>query len=195
MRYDLIPAHFAHAVSGYDADGYASGEDWIEDLPRLLSDLLDEWELLTDPDVSAEQVTELAFGDSAGATRPVTANERAFRVMVRNAMFRRVELLSRDDIARLVELDADVPEHPDWDREIDAYWNEYDEIGTGPSARGPGLFALSTSGEDVEPGTWRVRQTLDDPSGDHGWALLGVVDLAASDAAGEVRFASLSLHC
>lgn len=45
MRYDLIPAHFAHAVSGYGAHGYASGENWIEGLPRLLSDLLDEWEL------------------------------------------------------------------------------------------------------------------------------------------------------
>ncbi|HSU74086.1 MAG TPA: aminoglycoside phosphotransferase family protein [Terrabacter sp.] len=43
--YDLIPALFAHEVSGYEADGYVSGEDWIDDLPGLITDLLAEWEL------------------------------------------------------------------------------------------------------------------------------------------------------
>ena len=105
----------------------------------------------------------MAFGETAGAARPVTANHRAFRVMVRNAMFRRVELLARDDIEQLTALDADVPDHPDWDSEIDAYWDEYDEIGTGPSARGPALFSVSESGPGVDAGTWRVRQVLDDP--------------------------------
>ena len=169
--------------------------EWLGELVRQVdSSLLDEWELLTDPDVSSEQVAELAFGETAGTTRPVTANTRAFRVMVRNAMFRRVELLARDDIGRLTELDADVPEHPDWDTEIDGYWDEYDEIGTGPAARGPALFSLTEAGPGVASGTWRVRQVLDDPEGDHGWAIEGVVDLTASDEAGEVRFASLTLH-
>lgn len=168
--------------------------EWLGELVRQVdSSLLDEWELLTNPDVSAEQVAELAFGETAGATRPVTANHRAFRVMVRNAMFRRVELLSRDDIDQLVALDADVPEHPDWDTEIDPYWDEYDAIGTGPSARGPALFSVAESGDGVDPGTWRARQALEDPQGDHSWAVEAVVDLTASDEAGEVRFASLSL--
>lgn len=42
---DLIPAHFAQRVTGYAAEGYVSGEDWLEELPGLLRDLLDEWEL------------------------------------------------------------------------------------------------------------------------------------------------------
>jgi streptomycin 6-kinase len=42
---DLIPARFAHRISGYPADGYASGEDWLATLPTLLGDLLREWEL------------------------------------------------------------------------------------------------------------------------------------------------------
>lgn len=42
---DRIPAHFAQRVSGYPADGFVSGEDWVAALPRLLADLLDEWEL------------------------------------------------------------------------------------------------------------------------------------------------------
>ncbi|GAA5020999.1 streptomycin 6-kinase [Terrabacter aeriphilus] len=43
--YDLIPAHFAHAVSGYEPDGYLSGDDWIDELPGLIRALLAEWEL------------------------------------------------------------------------------------------------------------------------------------------------------
>ena len=169
--------------------------EWLGELVRQVdSSLLDEWELLTDPDVSSDQVAELAFGETAGAARPVTANHRAFRVMVRNAMFRRVELLARDDIEQLTELDADVPDHPDWDTEIDAYWDEYDEIGTGPAARGPALFSVTESGPGVDAGTWRVRQVLDDPRGDHGWAIEAVVDLPASDEAGEARFASMRLR-
>ncbi|MEO7754455.1 MAG: aminoglycoside phosphotransferase family protein [Terracoccus sp.] len=45
MTRDLVPAHFAHAVSTYPADGWSSGEDWVEALPGLLADLLAEWEL------------------------------------------------------------------------------------------------------------------------------------------------------
>ncbi len=45
MTRDLVPAHFAHAVSSYPADGWTSGEDWVEALPALLSDLLAEWDL------------------------------------------------------------------------------------------------------------------------------------------------------
>lgn len=42
---ELIPAHFAHRVSTYPADGYLPGEDWVVELPRLLAELLEEWEL------------------------------------------------------------------------------------------------------------------------------------------------------
>ncbi len=43
--FDLIPAHFAHEVAGFEADGYVSGEDWLETLPALIGDLLSEWDL------------------------------------------------------------------------------------------------------------------------------------------------------
>ena len=42
---DLIPLHFAHHIAGLAADGYVSGEDWLQGLPSLLGDLLVEWEL------------------------------------------------------------------------------------------------------------------------------------------------------
>jgi streptomycin 6-kinase len=43
--FHLIPAHFAQEVAGYEADGYVTGEDWLETLPVLIGGLLSEWEL------------------------------------------------------------------------------------------------------------------------------------------------------
>ena len=65
--------------------------------------------------------------------RPITANERAFRVLIRNALFRRVELAALRRWAALAELDAE----PDWQTELAPYFAEYGEIGTGPDARAP----------------------------------------------------------
>ncbi|MBM4470963.1 DUF3516 domain-containing protein [Rhodococcus hoagii] len=154
--------------------------EWLGELIRQVdSSLLDEWEQLTNPGAESDD-QQVAFG--ADIPRPITANARAFKVMVRNAMFRRVELASRqrwDELAALGDgLDAD-----DWADLLELYFDEYDEIGTGPSARGPLLFQVT-----IEPTLWRVRQVLEDPNGDHGWALLGEVNLAESDAAGEVVF-------
>lgn len=154
--------------------------EWLGELIRQVdSSLLDEWEQLTNPGAESDD-QQVTFG--ADIPRPITANARAFKVMVRNAMFRRVELASRqrwDELAALGDgLDAD-----DWADLLELYFDEYDEIGTGPSARGPLLFQVT-----VEPTLWRVRQVLEDPNGDHGWALLGEVNLAESDAAGEVVF-------
>ncbi|WP_145274407.1 DEAD/DEAH box helicase [Prescottella equi] len=154
--------------------------EWLGELIRQVdSSLLDEWEQLTNPGAESDD-QQVAFG--ADIPRPITANARAFKVMVRNAMFRRVELASRqrwDELAALGDgLDAD-----DWADLLELYFDEYDEIGTGPSARGPLLFQVT-----VEPTLWRVRQVLEDPNGDHGWAILGEVNLAESDAAGEVVF-------
>ena len=97
--------------------------------------------------------------------------------MVRNEAFRRVELVARKAWLALAE-DGDW----DADRWRDAmapYWERHAEVGTGPSACGPELFQV-----DERPGRWEVRQVLDDPAGDHDWALRLAVDLAASDEAG-----------
>ncbi|TJZ75402.1 DUF3516 domain-containing protein [Rhodococcus oryzae] len=154
--------------------------EWLGELIRQVdSSLLDEWEQLTNPGVESDD-QQIAFG--ADIPRPVSANTRAFKVMIRNAMFKRIELASRKRWDALAEL-GDGLESEDWSDLMELYFDEYDEIGTGPDARGPQLFSV-----EVEPELWRVRQTIADPQGDHGWALVGEVNLAESDAAGEVVF-------
>ncbi|GGO41640.1 helicase [Streptomyces daqingensis] len=153
--------------------------EWLGEMVRQVdSSLLDEWEQLANPeDENAEEAQE-----RADQVKPVTANARAFRVLVRNAMFRRVELAALDKVAELGELDADAGWDEDaWGEAMDAYWDEYDDLGTGPDARGPRLLQIE---EVPEEALWRVRQTFADPSGDHDWGISAEVDLTASDEEG-----------
>jgi superfamily II RNA helicase len=152
---------------------------WLGELVRQVdSSLLDEWEQLANPEEeSAEEAQE-----RADQVRPVTANARAFRVLVRNAMFRRVELAALERYDELADLDAEAGWNADaWADAMDAYWDEYEDLGTGPDARGPKLLQIE---EDPRHGLWRVRQVFADPKGDHDWGITAEVDLAASDTEG-----------
>ena len=151
--------------------------EWLGEVVRQTdSSLLDEWEQLTDPD---DPEVEVAASSRAAQPKPITANERAFRVLVRNAMFRRVQLASLRRWIDLGELDPEFGQDA-WESGIEAYFAEHDEMGTGPDARGPQMLQIAK-----ESGRWVVRQVIDDPEGDHDWAISAVIDLAASDEAGE----------
>jgi superfamily II RNA helicase len=149
--------------------------EWLGELVRQVdSSLLDEWERLRNP---GAPVDELALDEKPPA---VTTNARAFRVLVRNALFRRVELAALRRYEELGELDAEAGWTADrWAEAIEDYFAEYDEIGTGPAARGPALLQIAAG-----PAVWTVRQVFDDPAGDHDWGIDATVDLAASDEIG-----------
>ena len=113
--------------------------------------------------------------------RSLLANVRAFTVMVRNAVFQRVLAAAFERMDELDELDGRAGFGRDrWGDALDAYFAEYDSMGTGPEARAADLLRLERA-----PGEWRFRQVLDDPAGDRDWAIEGIVDLAASEDAGE----------
>jgi superfamily II RNA helicase len=153
--------------------------EWLGEMVRQVdSSLLDEWERLANPDeAEARGVGQLDERPPA-----VTGNVRAFRVLVRNAMFRRVELAALQHWDDLGELDKEAGWHADaWADALEPYFAEHGEIGTGADARGPAMLIIDDSDRDV----WRVRQIFDDPAGDHDWGFSAEVDLAGSDDAGE----------
>ncbi|MGZ8704951.1 MAG: DEAD/DEAH box helicase [Aeromicrobium sp.] len=154
--------------------------EWLGELVRQTdSSLLDEWEQLIAPDVDLAEVRPMA--DGSAPPRPVTGNTRAFRVLVRNAMFRRVELAAFGRWSALGDLDSESGWNAlAWSEAMAAYDEEYEELGTGPGARGPALFMVEEG-----PAKWTVRQTFDDPDGDRDWGISAEVDLVASDEAGE----------
>ncbi|GLW63312.1 helicase [Actinomadura rubrobrunea] len=149
---------------------------WLGELVRQVdSSLLDEWEQLAHPE---EGPVEEPIEEKVAK---VTANARAFRVLVRNAMFRRVELAALEKYEQLGELDPDLGADG-WAEAMEGYWAEHDDLLTGPDARGPKLLMIE---EVPEEGLWRVRQVFDDPEGHHDWGISAEVDLKASDEAGE----------
>ncbi|MPZ83236.1 MAG: DUF3516 domain-containing protein [Actinophytocola sp.] len=147
--------------------------EWLGELVRQVdSSLLDEWEKLTNPTDDVE-----AVDDRAPA---VTANTRAFRVLVRNALFHRVQLAARRAYGELGALDAESGWDADaWADALDPYFDTHREIGTGPDARGPKFLII-----DQQPDRWQVRQIFDDPAGDRDWGFTADIDLAESDEAG-----------
>ena len=192
--------------------------DWLGALVRAVdSSLLDEWEALGQvqagrageaagllegdrPGADDSAGVERAFGADEDGTVAFTRNRHAFRVAVRREMFRRVELMARDDVEALGRLDASSGWGEDrWDEVLGRYWDEYDWIGTDTSARAISLApldeapdetalaaagvserlreALATSGRQV----WLATQVLEDPDGDHDWRLTALVDLAECD--------------
>jgi Domain of unknown function (DUF3516) len=140
--------------------------EWLGELVRQVdSSLVDEWEALTHPSDDPEAPIV------PPAPTSVVTNRRAFMVLVRNELWRRVRLaaLQRDD--ELVALDPDAG----WPDALDAYFDEHDAIGTGPDARSSARILI-----DEEPTVWKVRQIIDDPDENHDWGIRAEVDLAAS---------------
>ncbi|WP_448759508.1 DEAD/DEAH box helicase [Actinomyces oricola] len=204
--------------------------DWLGGLVRAVdSSLLDEWEALgaaqsgraqegaalleaDRPDADDSLGVERAFGADADGKVAFTRNLHAFRVAVRKELFRRVELMARDDVEGLARLDAASGwGERRWDEALGRYWEEYDWLGTDQAARAVALApldeqpddsalaavgvserlreALERSGRKV----WLATQVLEDPEGDHDWRLVALVDLTASDEAEQVVLRLLSV--
>ncbi|UOR00428.1 DUF3516 domain-containing protein [Leucobacter allii] len=189
--------------------------EWLGELVRQVdSSLIDEWQELANPEIdpeahrAARALLELD-GDPdtplAPPARSVLANDRAFTVMLRNALFRRVQAAAFERTAELAAMEAEAAAaaaatagaHPgalpggtglgetEWRDALDDYFADYDEIRVDADARAAGLLELDRDVEAVADGVWRFRQVLLDPDGDRDWGIEGVVDLAASEAEGE----------
>src|SRR6478609_9009772 len=184
--------------------------EWLGETVRQTdSSLLDEWEALADP----EHVrSDVEHHEAPPSPRPISKQERPFTVMVRNAMWRRVDLVSRDNLDGLMALEraaADRTEPPrevvmtrsSWDAAIEDYYAEHDSLPTDADARSPKLLSITPEvgepvgvDEGVTARLWRLRQTLHDPDGNHDWVIDAVADLDASDEAGELVLATVAMQ-
>ena len=185
--------------------------EWLGETVRQTdSSLLDEWEALSDPDHVSSAVSH---HEPPPPPRPLSKQERPFTVMLRNAMWARVDAVSRDDLDVLVRLEraaADRTEPPRqvvmgrsaWDAALESYYADHDTVLTDGDARGPDLLRVGPerTGEPVgsEEGTLArlrdVRQTIHDPESDHDWVVEAVVDCDATDTAGELVLATLAMR-
>ncbi|TFB80732.1 DEAD/DEAH box helicase [Terrimesophilobacter mesophilus] len=146
--------------------------EWLGELVRQVdSSLLEEWEELSHPDAAPDDVPVVPPPPPS-----VVTNERAFRVLVRNELFRRVQLAALDDADSLGELDAASGfDAVRWGEALDAYYAVHDHIGTDADARSAAMLMI-----DKRPTEWVVRQIFADPAGDHDWGMSAIVDLTES---------------
>ncbi|AZA13749.1 DEAD/DEAH box helicase [Corynebacterium choanae] len=163
---------------------------WLGELIRQVdSSLLDEWALLADPDapVESETLAEVAFGVADPTV--LSANRRALTIMVRNFAFRLVQLFADEQEETLhTMLDYLAPEDCcEFGAAMDEYFDEFDDVLLDQDARSATYFSI----DDSAPREWVVRQIIKDPEDSRAYAFTAVVDLDATDAAGEVRLSKL----
>ena len=165
---------------------------WLRVLVRSIdSSLVDEWENAGNTSDEASQAA--ASLAAPGSGNDVVEDRRGLTVLVRNAMFRRVQLMDLDRPEELGALDKDwgYGVH-EWEDALDDYYDEHEYVNVDAEARSPKLFMLDDTHERDEH-TWKVRQIIDDSDGDHDWAITGVVDLDATQSGGEVVFFDYSV--
>ncbi|HYH33879.1 MAG TPA: DUF3516 domain-containing protein [Nocardioides sp.] len=185
--------------------------EWLGETVRQTdSSLLDEWESLADP---AHVRPEVSAHAPPPPPRPLSQQQRPFTAMIRNAMFARVQLCARDDVAGLERLEQQAAERVEpprevvmsravWDEGLEAYYAEHDAVETGPDARGPSYVRIGEeqvgtpagAPQDLRARVRHVTQTLADPAGHRDWVVEAVVDCDASDEAGELVLAATALR-
>ena len=119
----------------YSNDELRDIVEWLGELIQQVDNsLVDEWARLADPDkpLDEETLREAAFGGDE--TRPLTGNERAFTRMIRNLLFRHIQLFAFEKEEELRSLDEYLDEIPDWPALMDEYFDEYDDVGIDAAA-------------------------------------------------------------
>ncbi len=172
--------------------------EWLGETVRQTdSSLIDEWEALAHPD---HVPSEVSHHEPPKPPRALT-DTPAFLVMIRNAMWRRVDLVARDDLDGLVRLERAAADRTDppaevsmtrsrWDDALEEYFAEHDDIVLEGDARGPKFLTVEKSGR-----VWKAIQTIADPAGNHDWVIEAEIDLDASDECGEAVVRGIAMRC
>ena len=159
---------------------------WLRVVVRSIdSSLVDEWENAGASDDASQAAASLA---APGAKAAVVEDRRGLTVLIRNALFHRVQLMDLDKPEALGALDKEwgYGVH-EWEDALDDFYDEHEYVNTDAKARSAELFMLDEKHENDEH-SWHVRQIIDDSDGDHDWAITGTIDLDATQSSGEVVF-------
>ncbi|MFT7601406.1 MAG: superfamily II RNA helicase [Acidimicrobiales bacterium] len=150
--------------------------EWLGAVVRQVdSSLIDEW----------ERLINAANEPAAGEVRPgvddegpfdIMANQRAFRVMVRNEAFRIVQLIARRRTYELGE---------DFTAAVADYFEDYDEVLLDGDARSPARFVFDGAS---------VVQTVHDPEDNDEWVVRARLDPGKSREEGKAVLADLVLE-
>ncbi|QYN61293.1 DUF3516 domain-containing protein [Bifidobacterium asteroides] len=160
---------------------------WLGLIVRSVdSSLVDEWEAAGRA-ANGEVTSGLDTAPPKEENR-VVADRRGLALLVRNAMFQRVELVAADRPEALADLDADWGYGiRAWGDVLDDLYQDHEQILTDTQARSSDFFSLDDR-DERQGHTWRVQQIFDDVEGERDWGIAGIVDLDATQENGQVVF-------
>ncbi len=153
--------------------------------------LLEEWEMLRDPNYRVSQKSALS---ELPKERPLVADRRAFTVLVRNAVFGVVRALSLGDFGGAAARVEGPTGGPPWTpaslaEAIRLYLEDHEALLITPRARGARMIEIDES----SPSAWSVRQRLCDSAEHDDWFVVVQVDLARSNEEGRPVLTLLSI--
>ena len=144
------------------------------------SSLVDEWAGFGSEEV---EVGALELEEDV-----VVRDRRAVTLLVRNALFARVRLAAFEQYDELGALDADWGwRAPRWQRAMEAYFEEHEEVLLDADARSTSYFEIDDSAEKSDH-VWHVKQTFHDPEEDRDFGIAADVDLDATQDEGTAVF-------
>ncbi|MDO5107817.1 MAG: DUF3516 domain-containing protein, partial [Coriobacteriaceae bacterium] len=157
---------------------------WLRVVVRTVdSSLIDEWAGAGQPGIG-EQLA------APGAANEVVHDRRGVTLLVRNALWRRVRLISFDDARALGELDAEWGwREMRWRQALDSFYDVHEDVLVDDTARRWEYLAIDEK-DELSAHVWHVRQTLCDTDEDHDFLISADVDLDATQETGEVVFAN-----
>lgn len=146
------------------------------------SSLVDEWEKIKNPTWTTQQLED----DIQNDILDITKNERAFIVLIRNAVFQLVRALSKQRYKDAIDLIHISENHP-WTSEslrqkVNLYLEDHQNISVTPKARNTEFVRIKK--HDTES-KMLIEQTLIDPENKNDWILHISVDFALAREAGK----------
>jgi len=187
---NTIPPHFkTEAVN--DVITY------IENLLRVTdSSLLDEWEMLRNPDYiigSGEAEVE----DKSTRVIDITRDRESFMRLVRNEVFRFLRMLANknyQEITESFEFESMFPgarsQAMELEQSMTAFYENHEWIRLDPGARAKGNTRVSESDDRLN---WTIEQTLVDPEELNDFQFVFRLSIEAAKKLGQVELIPVSV--
>lgn len=155
---------------------------WLGLVVRTVdSSLVDEWS-------AAGEGSAAGLDAAPPAADEVVRDRRGLTLLVRNALFARVRLAAFGDLEALGKLDGEWGwRAPVWQRALDRFYEEHDEIVLDGDARSTAYYTIDES-DERSAHVWHVHQVFRDSDDDRDFGIWADVDLDATQDEGAVVF-------
>ena len=155
---------------------------WLGLVVRTVdSSLVDEWS-------AAGEGSAAGLDAAPPAADEVVRDRRGLTLLVRNALFARVRLAAFGDVEALGKLDGEWGwRAPVWQRALDRFYEEHDEIVVDGDARSTAYYTIDES-DERSAHVWHVHQVFRDSDDDRDFGIWADVDLDATQDEGAVVF-------